>query len=187
LPGSFRSGGEIRPVQSLQKISAESDNPDPKFGGHSKRASTVARYEAQKQDAQELLYAQEIMTAPVFSLAPDVSIREATRRFTEQRYRHIPIMTPREGLVGLISDRDLLRFRAAHGTSRDDEVVSKVMVREVLIATPDTLIRDIARTMIEERIGSLPILDYEDTMVGIITRSDIVRALITHGPMRLWA
>ena len=49
------------------------------------------------------------------------------------------------------------------------------------------LIRDIARTMIEERIGSLPFLDCEDTLVAIIPRSDIVRALITHGPMRLWA
>jgi CBS domain-containing protein len=61
------------------------------------------------------------------------------------------------------------------------------MVTQVLIATPDTPIRDIARTMVEERIGSLPILDLRDTLVGIITRSDILRALITHGPMRLWA
>jgi acetoin utilization protein AcuB len=61
------------------------------------------------------------------------------------------------------------------------------MVSEVLVATQDTLIRDAARTMIEERIGSLPIITEGNALAGIVTRSDILRALITHGPMRIWA
>ena len=189
LPGSFRSRREIQPIQKAERISPETDVVQPEFETGSKKASMVARYGAaeQEREQQEVLYAFEIMSSPVFFLSPEVALHEAIRTFTERRYRHIPILTPKKGLVGLISDRDLLRYRAAHGGSGDEQPVSKIMVREVLIATPDTLIRDIARTMIEERIGSLPILDYEDTLVGIITRSDILRALITHGPMRLWA
>ena len=189
LPGSFRSRGEIQPIQEVGKIAPKTEVFHPEFATEGKKASMVSRYEDQKQEQgqQEVLYAFEIMSSPVFFLSPEVSLHQVTKTFTERRYRHIPIINPKKWLVGLISDRDLLRYQAAHGGSGHEEAVSKIMVREVLIATPDTLIRDIARTMIEQRIGSLPILDYEDTLVGLITRSDIVRALITHGPMRLWA
>jgi acetoin utilization protein AcuB len=92
------------------------------------------------------------------------------------------------GIVGLLSDRDVLKYQTSSKQRENtEELVSRIMVSEVLVATTDTLIRDAARTRFEERIGCLPIVDERSWLVGIVTRSDIMRALIIHGPIRLWA
>lgn len=187
-PGSFRPRLAVHPIHESEAISSPTDTPTPSDGAV-KHNPLLARYQSQTQNDEpsEVLYAHEIMTSPVHSMPATTPIHEVTTIFTEHRYRHIPLVSPEGALVGLISDRDVLRYRVSNSAHGDTEKVSKIMVSRVLIATPDTTIREIARTMVEERIGSLPILDFRDTLVGIITRSDILRALITHGPMRLWA
>jgi acetoin utilization protein AcuB len=190
-PGSFRSRLEVQPVHKSQGISAATDTPTSSEEP-AKHKHILERYTTHttSNEPSEVLYAHQIMTSPVHAMPATTTIQEVAKVFTEHRYRHIPLVSPEGSLVGLISDRDILHYRVAtparEGRS-DDEQVSKIMVARVLIATPDTPIREIARTMVEERIGSLPILDFRDNLVGIITRSDILRALITHGPMRLWA
>ena len=190
-PGSFRPRLHVQPVHQSEAVSEPADTPTSAEGS-TKHDQLLARYTAHSHsdEPSEVLYAHQIMTSPVHAMPATTTIQEVTKIFTERRYRHIPLVSADGALVGLISDRDVLRHRVAapirEGHS-DSEKVSKIMVTRVLIATPDTPIREIARTMVEERIGSLPILDLKDTLVGIITRSDILRALITHGPMRLWA
>jgi acetoin utilization protein AcuB len=56
----------------------------------------------------------------------------------------------------------------------------------VLTAHPDTSIRDIARVFFEERIGAVPIVDRGETLVGIVTRSDILRTILNSAPLELW-
>jgi acetoin utilization protein AcuB len=128
------------------------------------------------------------MTKTVTSAPPTAGISEVAGLFSEHRYRHLPIVSTEGAIVGLLSDRDVLKYQAIRERrERDEALVSSIMVSEVLVATPDTLIRDVARTMFQERIGCLPIVDERNSLVGIVTRSDIMRALIAHGPMRLWA
>lgn len=190
IPGSLRSRPAVQPIHKSPSVKATTDTPTSSEEP-TKHNQLLARYSTRtpNNEPHEVLYAHEIMTSPVHSMPLTTTIHEVTEVFTQHRYRHIPLVSPDGSLVGLISDRDVLNYRSTqmHDEHHDNENVSKIMVTRVLIATPDTPIRDIARTMIEERIGSLPILDLRDTLVGIITRSDILRALITHGPMRLWA
>lgn len=194
VPGEFRYRGQVPPVDSVQAVSGA-----PEFSaseGHSpqqpqgKQGALIARYQspASHDEPNEVLFVREIMTKAVVTVAPTSPISEVAQLFSERRYRHVPIVSPKGSIVGLISDRDVLKYHAkSSNRERDKEPVSTIMVSEVLVATPDTLIRDVARTMFEERIGSLPIIDERNEIVGIVTRSDIMRALITHGPMRLWA
>jgi acetoin utilization protein AcuB len=141
-------------------------------------------------EQQELKFAHEIMTSPVNSIDAQTPMSEVNLIFTSKRFRHLPVVSTGQDLVGLISDRDTLRFNAAAVLEKKDPSkvnVSEIMVTGILTATPDTLIRDLARIMFEERIGSLPIVDSRLGLVGIVTRSDILRALLKHGPLRLWA
>jgi CBS domain-containing protein len=138
----------------------------------------------------ELVFAHEIMTAPVIAVPVTISMREVNQLFTSRRFRHLPVLSPEGQLVGIISDRDTLKFNIhalSHQQSPDATPVSSVMVTNILTATRDTLIRDVARTMFEERIGSVPIIDENAALSGIITRSDVLRALLRYGPIRLWA
>lgn len=159
IPGYFRARRHVSrviPTHPTSPVSA-AEHELPQGG---KREVGVARYTTQEQSApEEVMRAHHIMSAPVFSLWGDSTVEQATSAFAERRYRHIPIVDPQGSLIGLISDRDVLRFRAESLKRSGSEPLSKIMVTEVLVATPDTPIREIARTMFDERIGSLPIVD----------------------------
>lgn len=124
---------------------------------------------------------QDFMRREVLTLSPDASAFEALRLCHERRIRHIPIVDDGK-VVGIISDRDL---RDASPPLGDPErvshmkamQVSEVMTRKVTTAGPrDTIVRA-AREMHERKIESLPVVD-EEELVGIITSSDVMRALV---------
>ena len=135
------------------------------------------------------------MRSPVRTLLPQQPFEEARQFFQQSRYRHVPIVTAEGVLVGVLSDRDVLReaVRMA-GTPEmwiqeivpDVKTISEFMTKRVLTATPAAEIRQIAKAMFEERIGSMPIVNEDRKLVGIITRSDILRTLVSHTPLELW-
>jgi CBS domain-containing protein len=92
------------------------------------------------------------------------------------------------GILGIVSDRDLFALSSQDETqaSAQPDVVATIMTRSVITATADTNIREIARVLFEERIGCMPIVDEKDQVMDIITRSDILRALIKGAPIDLW-
>lgn len=192
IPGEFRSRRMVEAVIETTKPAAVTGPGAQGMGARSQREALLQSYGGQSLPAEpaEVRFAHEIMTAPVFSIGTSTSIEEVTQIFTMKRFRHIPIVERAGGIVGLISDRDILRHRAAiqrHNEHENNKTIETIMIREVLSARPSALIRDVAQVMLDERIGSMPILDASETLVGIITRSDIVRAVVRHGPVRIWA
>lgn len=147
-----------------------------------------------QKERKRAIYASQIMTASVVSLTPETSLSDAWRLICNRRFRHIPILSHEKRLIGIISDRDLLRVAIGfynitpHSTDavQGQMTIQSLIKRKVLTASPDTEIREIARVMFEERIGSMPIVDGQGILAGIITRSDILRTLINHAPLELW-
>jgi acetoin utilization protein AcuB len=120
--------------------------------------------------------AEQIMTSSVVTLAPDSTrerARELLRRF---RFRHLPIVGDHGRIVGIVSDRDVA------GTG----ILQDVMIGRVLTAEPGTSIRELARVMVEERINALPIVE-SGRLVGIVTTTDVLRAIVRGAPVELWA
>jgi acetoin utilization protein AcuB len=125
------------------------------------------------------------MTRNLVTLSPEASVAEALTLCRERRIRHIPILE--EGrLVGLVSDRDLRDASPALGdaerASTLQEIrVGDVMTREVSTAVPQDPIENVAQEMYELKIGSLPVVGEEDEekLLGIVTSSDVMRALVT--------
>jgi acetoin utilization protein AcuB len=128
-----------------------------------------------------VLLMQDWMKQKVLTLGPEASAFEALRLCRERRIRHIPVVKD-ERLVGIISDRDL---RDASPPLGDPERVSTmkeirledVMTREVITTHPEDTIVHAAREMYERKIESLPVVD-EEKLLGIVTSSDVMRALI---------
>jgi acetoin utilization protein AcuB len=128
-----------------------------------------------------VLLMQDWMKQKVLTLGPEASAFEALRLCREGRIRHIPVVKD-ERLVGIISDRDL---RDASPPLGDPERVSTmkeirledVMTRKVITTHPEDTIVHAAREMYERKIESLPVVD-EGKLLGIVTSSDVMRALI---------
>jgi len=147
------------------------------------------RAEGLPAERREALVASDIMSAPVTSLGAGLSLGEAGALFERYRFRHLPVIGPRGTPVGMLSDRDLMRLAAMPDAERQtalERTVGDAMTHGVLSAAPGTPIRKIARVLIEEHIGALPIVGEAGELSGIVTRSDILRAVVRHAPLELW-
>ena len=128
-----------------------------------------------------MLLVKDSMTREVAVLSPRATAAEALGLCRERRIRHLPVLE--EGrLVGVVSDRDLRSAAPALGdperASALEEIrISDVLTREVVTARPDEPIEEAANRMRERRIGCLPVVD-GDELVGIITSSDVMEALV---------
>ena len=123
--------------------------------------------------------AADLMAQPVTTLPEEATVDEARRLFVARRFRHVPVVGPDGQLVGILSDRDLLP--APNGGL----AVSELMSSPVWTAAPESPLREVASLMFDRRVGALPILD-EGALVGILTRSDILRSLLVEPPLDLW-
>lgn len=128
-----------------------------------------------------MLQVRDSMTREIVTLAPDETAATALTLCRERRIRHLPVL--KEGrLVGIVSDRDLRSSTpalgdAARAAALQELLVEDVMAPEVVSVHPDDPIEQAANTMREARIGCLPVLD-GDELVGIVTASDVMDALV---------
>lgn len=141
-------------------------------------------------ESPSTLLAGAIMTSPVVTLRPEATISEALALFEQRDFRHIPVVSAAGRLVGIVSDRDLWR-QLAGGAGLPQAVnratpLQYVMTARVLAASSDTDVRHVARLFVEQRIGALPVAD-DGELKGIVTRSDVLGAVMRHYRLHLWA
>lgn len=152
-------------------------------------------YQAARQlrQAQKVVLAEQIMRSPVVTLTSHSTVDEAIELFRARQVRHLPIISPAGALVGIVSERDILRHLGGitesykqQAKQNKGEQIIRLMKSPVLTASPDTDIRYIARLFVEQRIGALPIVSYGE-LKGIIARSDVLSAVMRNFVLELWA
>jgi CBS domain-containing protein len=130
-------------------------------------------------------HVSDIMTREVVSVDEDDSLQNLLESMRALRFRHLPV-TDSDRLIGLVTERDLLKVSSStllpHSSTRDRELferfrVRDVMVRDVVVVHPETSVLGAARLLLDKRIGCLPVVDATNTLVGLVTSSDVISAV----------
>lgn len=131
------------------------------------------------------LRARDLMTPDVFTVSPDDDVLAAQELVYDKNIRHVPVVDDQGMLVGLVSDRDLLR-RAVSSTdlplTTERDVLRNLKVGDVMTADVETVDVDdalaaAAQLMLENKYGCLPVLE-EGLLAGILTEADFVRLMV---------
>ena len=102
----------------------------------------------------------------------DVALAEALLRLGG--IRHLPVVKERK-LVGILTQRDILRSGESGKASARDLAVGTVMTKAPTSVRPATGLAQAARIMLERKYGCLPVCEDDGTLVGIVTEADFVR------------
>ena len=127
------------------------------------------------------------MRAPAVTINIAAPLSEALALMHEHDVRRLPVTIDTGELRGMITQGDIrgadvLRaagfdpFDVANGLRKVK--VYEVMSADPLVVTPETGLREAAMLMIENKIGGLPVVNENRTVVGIITESDLFEALV---------
>lgn len=158
-------------------------------GAGSYAAETYREMSNPDYEKSPVFHASEIMSSPVYTIGPDSQIIEAWNMFNERRVHHLPVVSENK-LAGIISDRDILKkitMNKGQIESPINGLIKDIMSEEVIATSPLTDIRRIAKGMLDHHIGAMPVVNEEGSVVGIITRSDILFAIIHNPELSLWA
>jgi len=136
------------------------------------------------------LHVRDLMTADVKTAKADDPLLTVQDLMNEYNFRHVPVVDGEGLLVGLISERDLLRRALTDEdgiplTMRSDMLstmrVGEIMTDEVETAEVDDEVTAAAQTLLENKYGCLPVVD-EGYLVGILTEADFVRRVAEMDP-----
>lgn len=141
---------------------------------------------------------EDYMTAKVFTVVPSHSIHTILATMVRNKISRIVVVKGQKP-IGIVTTRDLLpvsRLIEAEVAGMPSEVAMArrqttplfsglshvllardVMTRDPITVTGDSALADAANIMINNRISGLPVVDSDDNLIGIVTKTDVVRAL----------
>ena len=126
------------------------------------------------------------MASHPVTVTPDQGLPEIQRIFASKGFRHLPVVNETGRLVGIVSDRDILRYSHTAAAETASLSVRGLMTPKTFAATLDTTIYEIAQLMLAEHISALPMLSAGGDLIGIVTTIDILKGLIRRVPIELW-
>jgi CBS domain-containing protein len=116
------------------------------------------------------------MTRAPTAVSPECSIEAALQRMSEVEVRHLLVIDA-DRLVGIVSSRDWRRIDN-RTSGRAGQPIAAIMSEDPVTVAPDTPVTVAARTLLERRIGCLPVRDGE-SIIGMFTRADALDALLS--------
>ena len=113
----------------------------------------------------------------VWTVAPDTTVFEAIQMMSEKNVGAL-LVTERDKLVGIISERDYTRKVALKGRSSKELKVREILSEHLLSVTRQHTIEECMRLMTEHRVRHLPVLDGE-RITGVVSIGDLVNWIIS--------
>lgn len=127
------------------------------------------------------------MTTDVITVGPEETLPDAKQLMDDRHIRMLPVL---EGgkLVGILSDRDAKKAWASDATTLDKHeltyLLERIKVKEVMtkkaVSVPfDFTLAETAEILVENHISGVPVVDHDGKLVGVITKDDLFREMVT--------
>ena len=143
------------------------------------------------------LLAKDVMTSPVITVHPDTSVKDVAALMLTHHISGLPVVASDGELLGIVTEADLL-YKETGPRQKDERAVkgfppfgkavntvkkargltaADLMTSPVVTVDEETLVREIAGVMVRRKINRVPVVR-GDRLVGIVSRADILRALV---------
>lgn len=169
------------PEQSGTAPLAASNPVRPVKGQSQSGHNAYTQQQKSNKPIQKVHQAFEIMSQPAIKLDIEhLTLESAWKIMQQHKIKHLPI-TENGTLNAIVSEGDILKALAFKHTQ------SQWLKNKVFAATEKTDIHQLAHVMFDEHIGCLPIVNEQREILGMVTRSDILKATSQYGPVEFWA
>jgi CBS domain-containing protein len=120
---------------------------------------------------REVIKVEDLMSVALIVAHANDSVFRARQQMRYSDVRHLPVIDAEHHLIGIVSDRDLLRHRRVGRPLR----IRDVMTRRMHTVMPEDPARAAAEIMLQHHIHSLPVIGADGRLVGLLTETDFLR------------
>lgn len=124
--------------------------------------------------------AQILQTKPdqaIYQMAPGASAHEAVRLMADENIGALVVVDDGR-VVGLVSERDVVRKLVLAVRSAPDTALGEIMVSPVMYVRPEQTSDECMALMTQHRLRHLPVVDQSERLIGLISIGDLVKATI---------
>ncbi len=115
----------------------------------------------------------DLMTSMVTTITERMTVHEARAEMEKGDIRHLPVVDQENRVVGILSDRDLIR--SMEGPLETAMLVKEVMTQDVLTVRPESQPCEATALMLDHKIGAVPVVSGDMRLVGLVTETDFLR------------
>lgn len=175
--------------QALQpRISREQQS----YSNKAKRAyQTTQKLNRRSQDTQSKpSIVSQIMTSPVFTVPIGATVEQTYQQFLNHHVRHLAVVDGNGRCHGMISDYDLFKRSSSlnqAGPACVNLSIEGAYSKQLIAATPDTSIQQVAITFLKRRLTSMPVINDNGQLQGVVTHSDLVHLVANEAGRERWA
>ena len=134
------------------------------------------------------MYVKSRMTANPFTIKANAPLAEVIELMREKGLKRVPVVAQDgKSVTGIVTEGDIQKVSPSEASTLSifeinyllrKITVSKAMTKDPLTITPEALLEDAALLMRANKISSLPVVDEQEQLLGIITESDIFDAFL---------
>lgn len=154
------------------------------------RALRKYRQMANIDNSTVIYHVKDIMNKELITISSNETVSEAYETLRGLQISQIPILNSEKKIVGLINKKLILNM-LIDNIENPNEVLHRkledVYLPEVITTFPITDIRRVAKVMIDLKIDAVPVVTEKENLVGIVSKSDIIKAVSTLPRFQLWS
>jgi len=113
----------------------------------------------------------------VVTIEPTANLTAAIKLLAERRIGAVVILGADRRIIGILSERDIVRVLAEHGPSVLNEPISQFMTRDVKTCSPDDTIESLMERMTTGKFRHMPVLE-QGKLIGIVSIGDVVKSRV---------
>lgn len=171
-------------VEEIDKDRSDQERqPGQHFGGESDAEKHEKFLKASEKlyKQRSVIVAGEIMNKRILPLHENLSIDEAWKLVKDHQFEHFPIVSSEGKLVGLLSEREILRkIQAKEGKKSLKEIVSK----ETLCADKSANLNEVIQVFFDKNLEAVPVVDEEQKVLGILSKNELLQTMIKVSHLR---
>ncbi|MEA3289710.1 MAG: CBS domain-containing protein [Campylobacterota bacterium] len=139
----------------------------------------------------EIYHVQEIMKNPVITVDDSKTVQECYEIMQEYKVQQLPIRADNDlhlkGMITLHDIVELLMNDPSYAKNNIHKHIYDIYTKEIITTDPISDIRRVGKVMIDFNKNAIPVVNENDILVGIVTKSDIVKAMSHIPHLQMWA
>lgn len=142
-------------------------------------------------DISEPVYqVKDIMSKEVITIDVNARLEEAYALLKEEGIGQIPITSYGKKIVGLLTQKFILKLIMEDLENHESVLNKKVedlFLPDMITTDPISDIRRVAKVMVDFKLEAIPVVDEEDILLGIISKTDLIKAISQLPKLQLWS
>ena len=194
--GVQRARGLQTGASGIEGQEAQIRNPRPALlaRAHDAVSAYMGTEQGPKEDRHQIYVVRDVMTHEAVTVTPELRVEQAWQILAQKKIAQAPVLDAQQRVIGLLLRADMapLALLPEPGAVQEAIALAKRPVRDVMISpipavSEEADLRRVTNVLLQTGLPGLPVTDDTGRLSGFISRTDILRAVVSDPPLDLWS